>query len=115
MAQLINTSKDNRVIADNLSIAETFIDRGVGLLGKKTMQSGEALWIKNCFDVHTFFMSFPIDVVFLDKEMKVKDVRKNLRPWRMAFSPGSNSVIEFFGGTVKDEHLTVGDQLNVGG
>ncbi len=113
MAELMNTTKD-QLLARNLTVAESFLQRGIGLLGKKSIHREDALWIKNCFDVHTFFMRFAIDVVFLDEQMKVRDIRRNLKPWRMAFSPGSKSVIEFLAGTITDNNLDVGDQLNVG-
>ncbi|MEZ4872861.1 MAG: DUF192 domain-containing protein [Bdellovibrionales bacterium] len=111
--QLKNITK-NTVLATDVSIAESFIERGIGLLGKKTLPAHQALWIKNCYDIHTFFMRFPIDVVFLDEQLKVADIRRNMKPWRLAIKPGANSVIEFLGGTITESKMDIGDQLNVG-
>jgi uncharacterized membrane protein (UPF0127 family) len=65
-----------------------------GLLGRDGLAQGEGLLIKPCGSVHTFFMRFPIDVVFLDRELSVLAVRPEVRPWRTAGARGAKVVLE---------------------
>ena len=69
-----------------------------GLLGRDGLAQGEGLLIKPCGSVHTFFMRFPIDVVFLDRELSVLAVRPEVRPWRTAGARGGKVVLELGGG-----------------
>ena len=81
MAELINQTK-NQPIIKNLRIATSFSTRSKGFIGRKNLDTQEGLWFPQCNWIHTFFMSIPIDVVYLDKKMKVRKVQKNLKPWR---------------------------------
>lgn len=84
------------------------------MMGQSDFPEGYALWIKKCNWIHTYFMKTNIDVVFLDKEMKVKSVLWNFGKWK--FSPfvwSAESVIEIPSGLIKETEIQVGDQLNV--
>ena len=93
--------------------AEDYQSRSQGLLGKGAMDPQEGLWIIPCPMIHTFFMKFAIDVLFLNRDLKVVRVMENLRPWRL--SPWvfkAHSVLELAAGTVGG--LTcVGDQIEI--
>ena len=111
---LLNASK-NKVLAERLKVASNFPDRMKGLLGKKSLAKEEALWIKQCNSIHTFFMQFNIDVVFVDKSLVVKKVLYNLPPWRLILPVWrADSVVEFVGGKLNSKDVEIGDQLNVG-
>ena len=63
-------------------VAETFLERARGLIGRRSLPPGRGMLITRCNAVHTFFMRFPIDVTFYDRKgMAVKTVR-GVRPWR---------------------------------
>jgi uncharacterized membrane protein (UPF0127 family) len=117
--KLVNKSRNLEVVPV-VNIATGFIARGVGLLGKKSLPTGHALWIHGsplmgCSSIHTHFMRFAIDVVFVDKNLIVKSVHQDLRPWRMtAPISGAASVFEMPSGTLKVNRVEVGDQLYVG-
>ena len=64
------------------SIADSFPKRARGLLGRDGLPPGEGLLIPRCNAIHTFFMSYPIDAVFLDKEGRAVKTVRNIRPWR---------------------------------
>ena len=116
MAVLENKTKSN-VISTELEIAEGYfnIQRGIGLMGRKNLKSEQGLWIHHCKSIHTCFMNFPIDCVFVDKVLKVKSVKENVKPWRLVFSQlDADSVIELPAGTVTRKNITTGDQLYVG-
>ena len=114
MSRLLNTS-NNEVLATQVSKATSFKDRLVGLLGHEALDQGEALWISNCNSIHTFFMRFPIDVIFVDKALKVKNVYYGIKPWRVTFPLfGANSVFELAAGSLQEKSISKGDQLYVG-
>ncbi len=81
--QIINQSK-NSVLAQDAVVADTPFARIRGLLGRKELKSGEALIIKPCNSVHTFFMRFTIDVLFLDKNNRVVKTLPALKPFRIS-------------------------------
>ncbi len=112
MSRLINTSKENSVIAESVILANSFVDRLIGLLGKQEFPKQTALWISKCSSIHTFFMKFSIDAIFVDKNLIVKKTIRNLKPWRLTL-PGFryDSVFEFQSGELND--VEKGDQLRV--
>ena len=71
--------------------AATFFERGMGLLGRKAYPNGKIFIIPKCGSVHTWFMQFNLDIVFLDKRGKVLKIKNNVPPWRMIFG-GSGAV-----------------------
>lgn len=114
MAELWNRTQDRRVVTD-LKIASTTWARMKGLLGTRTLPDDEALWIHACNSIHTFFMRYAIDCVFLDREMKVKALVEDVRPGRMVWPRwGAVSVIEMKSGSIRRSGLRVGDRLHVG-
>jgi len=73
----------DRVLVSRCGIAESFVPRFLGLMGRRSLSGDEGLLFPRCNSIHTFFMRFPIDVVFLDAQGKVLTVIEALRPWRM--------------------------------
>lgn len=78
-----------------LRVAKTFRERAVGLIGYD-LAPGEGLLIPKCNAIHTFFMSYPIDAIFLDKKMKVVKIVKNIKPNKFLVFGGfrARSVLE---------------------
>lgn len=112
MRKLYNKTQE-RVVATKCVTAETFFARLKGLLGRKQLDKGECLYIKPCNSIHTCFMEFSIDVVFLDKQLKVVKIIYNIKPWRATpFVKEAYSVIEFPGNSIDEEfRIYIGDQL----
>lgn len=114
MAKLMNKTTNQTLIPD-LEVARTFLSRGKGLLGREGLAPGQALWIHQCNSIHTCFMKFSIDCVFVDKNLRVKAIRQDVRPWRMVLPVwGAASVIEMASGNIRELNINVGDQLYVG-
>ena len=63
-------------------IAETFLERTKGLIGRSGLERGRGMLILRCNCIHTFFMRFPIDATFLDRQGRVVKTVRNIRPWR---------------------------------
>jgi len=112
--KIINSAK-NAVLAENAIIADTFLTRAKGLLGRKDFKQGEALVIRPCNSIHTFFMRFPIDVLFVDKENKIIRATPSLRPYRLS-RVCFNSVfaVELPAGTLELTSTQEGDTLLIG-
>ncbi|ABO50636.1 protein of unknown function DUF192 [Desulforamulus reducens MI-1] len=109
--QLINQST-GRLVASQVGLAKTFWQRLKGLLGKKELPPGHGLAITPCYSIHTCFMRFPIDVVFLNKHGKVLHLIEHMTPWH--FSPiiwNAVTVIELPFGSLQSSLLKPGDVL----
>ena len=78
--------------------ADTFFGRAAGLLLAPALKPGEALLLAPCASVHTAFMRYAIDVVFLDRVGRIRKVILHLKPWRMAACPGAYQTLELAAG-----------------
>lgn len=76
---------NGNVIVPDLRIAGSFAARAQGLLARRGLPPGEGLLIHPCRSIHTWFMLFPIDVIFLDTHWRIVRVVQNLNPWRLAW------------------------------
>jgi uncharacterized protein len=108
--QVINRARGT-VLATRLEVAASGSKRAKGLLGREGLGSGEGLWIVPCESVHTFFMRFAIDLVYLDRKNKVKKVRSSIGPWRISACLSAHSVLELPAGTVHKTVTEAGDAL----
>jgi uncharacterized protein len=106
--------RTGRVLAERLMVPRTFVGRGLGLMFRRQLQPGLGMWIAPCNSIHTFFMRFPIDAVFVDRELQIVRVRPDLRPWRVVpLVSGAHSVVELPAGTVRGLSLDRGEPLLV--
>ncbi len=97
--RLVNL-ETGQTIAERLLPAFDSKSRRTGLLGHHTLPSGHAMVIAPCSSVHTFFMKFPIDVVYVKKDGQVIKVRERMPAWRLSGAIGAFAVIELNGGEV---------------
>lgn len=110
-----NKNHTNIKICEDVIIAKSFIQRLIGLMGKKDFSKNSTLWIHQCNSIQTCFMNFNIDAVFVDKNLKVKKIIFNMKPWRMSLPLcGDHSVFEFYHGNPVLHELSIGDQIHVG-
>jgi len=111
--KVINISK-NTTLADNAELANTFSKRLIGLLNRKSLNQGEALILAPSNSIHSFFMRFTIDVIFLDKAGKVIETLPSFKPFRL--SPiyfNSHSVIELPANTLQLTQTQPGDSIKI--
>ena len=100
------------IISNNVKVADDVISRMVGLLNRESLIEGESLLIEPCNSIHTFFMKFNIDVLFLDKNFKVVKVFRDMPPWRITRPYLSvKRVIEANANTFSK--VNTGDQLEL--
>ena len=101
-----------RELGKSISKAVTFFQRTRGLLGRKKIKEGEGLYIPECRSIHTFFMRFTIDVVFINHDNRITRVVPGLVPFRIAFGPQNTAgVLELPAGTIKDNRCVAGDEI----
>lgn len=103
-----------RLLGDAIGRADTSRTRRTGLLKRTGLAEGEGLWIIPCEGIHTFFMKFPIDVLFLDRKRRVVKLVRSMGPWRMAISLRGRSVVELPAGTIEKTGTEKGDLLEIG-
>ncbi|MBI3667230.1 MAG: DUF192 domain-containing protein [Acidobacteria bacterium] len=101
------------LLGDAIERADTSKSRRTGLLERTGLAKGEGLWIIPCEAIHTFFMRFDIDVLFLDRKKRVVKAVPRLRPWRLAFSWRGRTVLELPAGTIEETGTAPGDVLEV--
>jgi uncharacterized membrane protein (UPF0127 family) len=110
-----------RVVVERCERAERIGERTRGLLGRDGLEPGTGLWIARTGSVHTFFMRFPMDAVFLDEQLRVRKIVPAVKPFRVAWSRGARSVVELAAGEadrvglVEGMQLSWHDQTHVGG
>lgn len=98
-------------LGDRVRAASTSDERRTGLLRSDCFTPGQGLWLNPCEAVHTFGMRFPIDVIFLDRNGKVRAVKHSVRPWRIAVSLLAESALELPEGTSRRFGIKTGDQV----
>ncbi len=102
------------VVGRKIAVADTFVTRLVGLLRHSRLDDGCGLLIQPSSGVHTFGMRFPIDVIALDRGLRVRALWHNLKPWRTSdVSWKTHAIIELPAGHIRDCALFVGDQLEI--
>ncbi len=92
-------------------VAEAALTRMRGLLGRSGLEQGEGLLLRPASSIHTFFMRFPIDAVFLGRSGEVLRVARNVAPWRAARCSGARAVLELPAGESARRGLEPGTQL----
>jgi hypothetical protein len=101
------------VLADAAQTADTSAMRRTGLLKHTRLDPGDGLWIVPCESVHSFFMKFTIDVLYLDREHRVKKVRPEMAPWRVSACLTAHSVLELPAGTIARTGTQAGDRVEI--
>lgn len=113
MLRVTNTTRGTTV-GDKVELADTSLKRMFGLLGRRGLDAGGGLWIRPSSGVHTFGMTFSIDVVGLDRELKVIKLWSCLVPFRLtSVSFKMRSVLEFPCGVISRSQMQLGDQLHI--
>jgi uncharacterized protein len=98
-------------LASKAEVAKSGGKRSKGLLGRKGLTAGEGMWILPCEAIHTFFMQFAIDLVYLDRRHRIRKVVSSVPPWRLSACLSAYSVLELPSGTVHNSQSRPGDLI----
>jgi len=109
----INVTRDVR-LTEGARVADSFTSRLVGLLRDKGLKHGDGLWIVPCNSIHSIGMQFVFDAIFLDKNLKVVHLVREMKPWRISkLIFAAHSVLELPPGLISQTATTVGDQFEM--
>jgi len=113
MVNIYNSTKNN-IIADDVKIAKTFFTRSLGLLPRESISQDEGLIIKPCNSIHTFFMKFPIDVLFVDRKNKIVALYENVSKNRiLPIHLTSSYVVELASGQISNKNIEKCDIIQI--
>jgi uncharacterized protein len=102
---------DGAAVCERCTVADSPWARMRGLLGRRGLEDGEGLLIVPAGSIHMFFMRFPIDAVFLDRDLRILKIVRGLPPWRVAAARGAKRVLELAAGEAAHRGLAPGQRL----
>ncbi|HET7656783.1 MAG TPA: DUF192 domain-containing protein [Bacillales bacterium] len=109
--KLLNVN-NGQLLAENVRLARRFKDRLLGLMFTKCLPPGQALLLQPCRSIHTFFMNYSIDVLYLDSANRVAAVNENLRPGKLGKGlKNALAVVELPSGTISATKTEVGQTV----
>jgi uncharacterized protein len=107
----IRRAADGALVCERCEIPNSAFGRMRGLIGRRGLEPGSGMLIDSAPSVHMFFMRFPIDVVFLDRDWKIVAIRHRLRPWRVAGARRAVAALELPAGAAAEAGIEKGDVL----
>jgi uncharacterized protein len=113
MSLALMSSDASIPLASRVEIAVTRRARRRGLLGRMRLDANAALILVPCAAIHTMFMRFPIDAIFVNGEGRAVRIVSRMRPWRIAICTAARGVIELSAGTVERRDIRVGDVVRL--
>ena len=111
MATLTLRREDGRIVCERVVVADRAYRRMRGLLGRKYLRQGEGMVLRPGWSIHTAFMRFPIDAVFLDADQVVIKIEHEVGAWRTVSCRGAREVVELAAGECRRRGLEVGDRV----
>jgi uncharacterized protein len=112
--RIVNTTRET-TLADKAERAESFLARGRGLMFSPPLPEGGGLVIDPCNSIHMFFMGYPLDILFLDKDSKVVFMYRGIKPWRLGrVVMGAKQAVELPEGVIDRTGTQVGDMVQLG-
>jgi uncharacterized protein len=98
-------------VCESCVVADRIVARMKGLMGRRAMAAGEGMLIRPAPSIHTFFMRFAIDAVFVSHDGEVLKVARNVRPWRASSCRMAYAVVELAAGEAERREIVVGDRI----
>jgi uncharacterized membrane protein (UPF0127 family) len=99
-------------LGEAIEVAATAVQRVKGLLGRECLEDGQGLLFQHCSSLHTFFMQFPIDILFIDKSGKVLKAASGVRPFKLVAAPfKAHYALELPAGAITRAATKVGDHI----
>jgi uncharacterized protein len=111
MSTLVLVGPEGQIVCERCEVADGPLSRMQGLIGRTRLPRGRGMLIRPTWFVHTAFMRFPVDLIFLDRDLQVLAVRGHVQPWRAAGHLRAHCVLKLAAGESAALALQVGDQL----
>lgn len=113
LCQIKNKTR-SYIVAEKVEVASDFCSRLVGLMFRKNIGKYDGMLINRCNSIHTCFMNFRLDVIFLNKEKKVVKIVRNIPPWRMtSLFLKASDALELEGNYLEGKEIEIGDEIEV--
>jgi uncharacterized membrane protein (UPF0127 family) len=109
--EIVLLTGEGSPLCQRCAIADRPWPRIRGYLGRSRLRRGEGLLLRPCWSIHTWFLRFRIDIVFLDEDFGVLDVRREVRPFRAAIHSGAAATLELPAGICRQYGVRPGDHL----
>src|SRR5919204_2298308 len=110
-ALMLRREENGGVVCERCVVADTLLRRLRGLLGRRELAPGEGIVLRPGWSVHTAFLRFPIDVVFVDAHQVIMKTVSGLKAWRASLCPGAHDVVELAAGECERLELHAGDRV----
>jgi uncharacterized protein len=111
LKKLVLVAADGKIVCDVCYLADKPHTRLRGVIGWRCLPRGEGVLMRPAFSIHTWFVRFPLDAVFLDRDMTVVAIARELKPWRMATKRRARAVLELPAGECERLGVKLGDRL----
>jgi|SRR5579875_176601 len=108
---IVNRTRDDRVVCARTEVADNLFKRMRGLLGRASLPAGDGMLFRGESSIHSAFMRFRFDAVFMDRELRVVGLAEEIPPWRARSARGARNILELAAGEISRTGVAVGDQL----
>ncbi len=108
---IVNRTRDSGVVCARTEVADNLFKRLRGLLGRASLPSGDGMLFRGESSIHSAFMRFRFDAVFMDRELRVVGLAEDIPPWRARSARGARNILELAAGEIARTGVAVGDQL----
>ena len=108
---IVNRTRADAVVCSSAEVADNAWKRLRGLLGRASLPEGEGMLFRGESSIHSAFMRFRFDAVFMDRELRVVGLAEHIPPWRMRAARGARNILELAAGEISRTGLAIGDQL----
>ena len=109
---IVRNADRDTTLGEAIEVAATSAQRARGLLGRECLEDGQGLLFKSCMSLHTFFMTFPIDVIYADRKGRVLKIAQGVKPFKLIAAPMRGYyAIELPEGAIERSGTQQGDTL----
>jgi uncharacterized membrane protein (UPF0127 family) len=110
--RVLNQTRGN-VVCERTEVAGNPFTRMRGLLGRAGLDQGSGMLFRGESSIHSAFMRFEFDAIFMDRELRVVKLAERIKPWRALGAKGAGNILELAGGEISRLGVAVGDQLEI--
>lgn len=110
---MANLIREQQILSHNIQVADSYLLRLRGLLFSAPLPTGNGLLLTRCNSIHMFFMTYAIDVIFLDKNMAITSLVTHIKPWRIASCKQAKHTLELGVGSIELWNLKIGERLMI--
>ena len=109
--KIVNRTRDDSVVCARAEVADNFWRRFRGLMGRASLAAGDGMLFRGEASIHSAFMRFQFDAVFMDRELRVVGLAERIPPWRARAAKGARNILELAAGEISRTGVQIGDQL----